>query len=476
MTHRPSAIALALAACCALPAHAAEQDASVPAYRSAENAERAYERRAVETVLWAMPIVSVEAMREAYFRDAGARYNDFVYWPHGSDALNQTTTPNSTSHYVYANVNVKDGPVVFVIPPTGILSVYGNLHSAWQQPVEDFGPGGIDKGQGGTFLLTPPGWEGAVPAGMQRIAMPTLNGYFLIRPTPRSADPREAAAANAWIGKLRLYPLSAQAAPPRQRFIDMTGKLFDAITPMDDRFFDALARILPEEAADRRDMTQRGQLISLGMGPDQTFAPTADQRKILARAAAQAHSELTDMVMRRQAYWWPGSKWGTSWGLQQLGKEGFIYERNNALLLDDRARTFYFAFALPRYLGKASFYLTQTVSQDGTPLDGDKTYVLHVPAKVPARDFWAINTYDLETSGFLRGAASVGTDSNRRDLVINKDGSVDITFSATMPKGGTGNWVTLVPGRRWTAMFRLYGPAPALFDKGWRLPDIEAKP
>jgi hypothetical protein len=35
-----------------------------------------------------MPIVSVDAMREAFFRDAGAQYNDIVFWSrplaHGS--------------------------------------------------------------------------------------------------------------------------------------------------------------------------------------------------------------------------------------------------------------------------------------------------------------------------------------------------------------------------------------------------------
>lgn len=470
------ALLLAITAVAALPAPVAAQAPPLAAFRAPADAERALERRATELVLWGMPIVSFDAMREAYRRDAGAQYNDIVYWSRPSDHLNQTTTPNSTSHYVYANINVKDGPVIFQMPPSGELSMYGNLQSAWQVPVEDFGPGGIDKGMGGTFLLTPPGYQGPVPAGMRQVPMPTLNGYFLLRPTPKSPDPRAARAANALIGKLRLYPLSAAPAPPPQRFINMSGKLFDAIVAFDAGFFDRLARMLAEEPAAPRDMAMLGLARSIGIGADGSFAPSQPERGVLARAAMQARAELTDMVLNARTPWWPGSRWGTSAGLLQYAKDGFTYERDGALALDDRARAFFYAYALPKQLGAASFYLTQGQDAQGQPLDGAKTYRLHVPASVPARDFWAINAYDLDTSGFLRGARAVGTDSNRPDLVRNADGSVDIIFSATPPKGGRTNWVSLIPGHRWTAMFRLYGPAPALLDRSWRLPDIELLP
>ena len=55
---------------------------------------RALERRAVEAIIWGMPIVSVEAMRQAFFRDAGAHYGDIVFWSRPSDWKFQFTTPN----------------------------------------------------------------------------------------------------------------------------------------------------------------------------------------------------------------------------------------------------------------------------------------------------------------------------------------------------------------------------------------------
>lgn len=61
---------------------------------SAEDlAHRTIERRAVEAAIWGMPIVSFDAMREAFFRDAGAKYGDIIFWSKPSDWKNQTTTP-----------------------------------------------------------------------------------------------------------------------------------------------------------------------------------------------------------------------------------------------------------------------------------------------------------------------------------------------------------------------------------------------
>lgn len=432
----------------------------------------AYERRAIDVALWGMPIVSFDAMREAYFRDAGAAYNDLVFWSRPSDHFNQTTTPNSTSHYVYANINLAAGPVVFELPATGRTSLYGNVHSAWQVPVEDFGPAGIDRGQGGRFLFTPLGYSGDVPPGMQQIALPTRNAFMLLRVSSNSTDRNAADHANALIHNLRLYSLSEASAPRPQRLIDMSGRLFDAIVQMNASFYERLARILAEEDPDRRDMVMLGMAATLGIERGQPFLPSAQQRMVLAGAAAQAKAEMIDMVLTRRNAWWPGSRWGTSAGLIQIATDGFTYEQTGALRLDERARTFFYAFAMPRRLGAATFYLTQVIDRGGAVLDGSKTYTLHIPPKVPAKDYWAVNAYDLETSGFLRGAEIVGVDSNRRDLIVNADGSVDVVFSATRPKG-KGNWVSLVPGKRWTAMFRFYGPQPALFDKSWRLPDIE---
>ena len=63
-------------------------------------------------------------------------------------------------------IDVKDGPLVIETPP----DVLGIIDDHWFQYVADFGRVGPDKGQGGLFLLLPPGYEGEVP-----------DGYFVYR-------------------------------------------------------------------------------------------------------------------------------------------------------------------------------------------------------------------------------------------------------------------------------------------------------
>ena len=49
--------------------------------------------RAVEAVIWGMPLVNYQLMHEAAGR-AGVGDNQIVYWPGLLDSSNQTLTPN----------------------------------------------------------------------------------------------------------------------------------------------------------------------------------------------------------------------------------------------------------------------------------------------------------------------------------------------------------------------------------------------
>ena len=56
-------------------------------YTAAELDERTKYRRAVEAVVWGMPLVNTEAMRHAYLRDVGATYNDICYFSQPADCV-----------------------------------------------------------------------------------------------------------------------------------------------------------------------------------------------------------------------------------------------------------------------------------------------------------------------------------------------------------------------------------------------------
>ena len=104
---------------------------------------------------------------------AGADFNQVVYWSRPINWKDQTLTPNPDTIYLNPYFNTKDaGPIVLEIPPADDEnSITGSIDEAWQTALEDVGPAGVDKGKGGKYLILPPGYKDQVPEGY--IAVPS---------------------------------------------------------------------------------------------------------------------------------------------------------------------------------------------------------------------------------------------------------------------------------------------------------------
>jgi hypothetical protein len=437
-----------------------------------ELAKRTMHCRAVEAAVWGMPIVSVDAMRHAFFRDAGAKYGDIGYFSKPADWKFQTTTPNASSLYVYFNFNTKAGPIVLDFPAAVGAGLFGTLLDAWQVPLVDVGPKGKDQGKGGRYLLLAPDFKGALPTGYIPVRCATYNGYALFRAIPATSSDENLAKAIGLVKMQRLYPLADAASPPEQRFIDLFGKTFEGIVDYDERFYDRLARMLNEEPVQTRDLVAMGQLRALGIEKGKAFKPNAGTKAILKTAVREAHAGFMQGTLDYDP-WWPGTRWGLLKTLGAASKSSFTFQTADRLDVDARSTVYFMAFAPPQKLGEASFYLVASYDGRGELLEGANSYQLHIPAHVPARQFWAVTIYDSETAGFLRDSPRVGIDSFDQKMKKNTDGSVDVYFGPKAPIGMEANWVSTTPGKQWFAMFRFYGPEKTLFEKSWKLTDIE---
>ena len=124
--------------------------------------------------------------------------------------------------------------------------------------------------------------------------------------------------------------------------------------------------------------------------------------------------------------------------------------------------------------GVGQAYLAAYRDKDGHPLEGAKNYRLHISPNPPAKQFWSLTLYDFDTRGFIQNKEQiVDRSSGLPDLAKNADGSVDVYFSPTAPKGFERNWIPTVPGKSWFVYLRLYAPSEAYFEKSWPLPHIE---
>ena len=213
--------------------------------------DKSVARRAVEAVIWGIPYVNYRLMAAAA-EQAGASANQIVFWSRLFDWRNQTLTPNPDVVYLMPFIDTTTtGPMVLEIPAAVGGAINGSVMDAWQAPIEDVGPAGVDSGSGGKYRILPPGHVEPIPEGF--IAMPsdTFEMYALLRALLRSDSDDDVAAAVAYARQVRLYPLSEVDDPPETVFIDLAGVLVDSAIPYDRRFFSIPPRVRATRAVAR---------------------------------------------------------------------------------------------------------------------------------------------------------------------------------------------------------------------------------
>jgi hypothetical protein len=127
-----------------------------------------------------------------------------------------------------------------------------------------------------------------------------------------------------------------------------------------------------------------------------------------------------------------------------------------------------------KMVGEGSQYAAAFTDAQGKPLDGAKTYRLHLPPNIPAKNFWSIVVYDNQTRSMLQTNQQFpSVNSRKTDLALNPDTSVDVYFGPKPPPGKEGNWIETVDNKGWNTILRLYGPLEPWFDKTWRPGEIE---
>jgi hypothetical protein len=443
---------------------------------SAEDlARRAIERRAVEAVIWGMPAVNYRLMYQAMVREAKGGFNQIVYWSRLPDWKNQTLTPNPDVIYLMPFINTKDvGPMVLEIPAADDGVINGSVMNYWQAAIEDVGPAGVDKGKGGKYLILPPGYaKDNVPAGYILMPSDTYQGYALLRSVLKGGSDAEIAQAVAYAKRIRLYPLSQAANRPPTVFVDAIDVLFDAAIPYDLRFFHVLDEMVQAEPWLERDRVMIDQLRTIGIEKDKPFRPDTGTQQILNGAIKEAQAWLDANYEKLLAPYYQGSRWMLPAQPELFKSVESFFQTPDSYPVDARGITYTFAFFSAKHLGAGQFYLMAITDRAGKPLDGKATYRLTVPANAPVNQYWSVTVYNRETHTLIRNARWAGRSSQTPGLEKNADGSVDIFFSPKAPTGKESNWVPTDANGRFEVLFRFYGPEKPLFDKTWKLSDIE---
>jgi hypothetical protein len=431
-----------------------------------ELAERMMHRRAIEAVIWGLPVVNFDLMYQAMLRIHGG-FNQIVYWSRLPDWKNQTLTPNPDAIYLMPFFNTKEvGPVVLEIPPADEGSITGSVMDCWQTAIEDVGPAGVDEGKGGKYLILPPDYKGKVPDGYIPMPSDTYQGYALLRSILKSGSEVDVAKATAYGKRIKVYPLAEAAAAKATIFVDAIDALFDATIRYDASFFQSLNRMVQYEPWLTRDKAMIDQLRSIGIEKGKPFQPDAKTQQVLSAAIQEAHAWFET---RYEGVFLPPFNEGTRWALpaSQEFAQGIQtnYSQLDSYPTDSRGLTYSYAFFSAKHLGVGQFYLMTIKDQKGNSFDGSSTYRLTVPVNAPVRQYWSATVYDCATHALIRNQSRSSRSSQNPGLQKNADGSVDIYFSPKAPAGKETNWVPTNPGGQFEILFRFYGPKKSLFDK-----------
>lgn len=234
-------------------------------------------QRAFEAMLWSMPATSIYSFRRSAFQDLGMADNDIIANSAGATPKLEALTANSTTPYIAAFSDLRKGPVVLELPAAGPdASLYGQVVDAWQFTIADVGPAGLDKGQGGKYLFTPPDYKDAIPPGYIHVQSPNYRIALAFRAI--AAPGKTAADAHAYAQKLRMYYLSEAADPPKQRFVDAVDQRYATLPRYDESAFQDIYDIVSVEPVKEEDKVMMGMLASLGIQQGQAVQPRRDRK------------------------------------------------------------------------------------------------------------------------------------------------------------------------------------------------------
>jgi hypothetical protein len=432
-------------------------------------------QRAFEAVLWNMPAIAVYSFRRAAFTDLGAKDNDIVAYSAPATPRLEALTANSTTPYIASYTDLRKEPAVLEVPAAGADgSLYGQVVDAWQFTIADVGPSGLDHGQGGKYLFTPPDYNGRIPQGYIHIASPNYRIAFAFRSVPGPG--KTTADAYQYAKRLRMYYFSEAGNPPPQRFIDPINERYPTLPFYDERHFQDMHDIMSVEPVREHDKVMMGMLKSIGIEKGKPFTPDETARRAMRQAVIDAWFFLQswfDTVLVQRVYW-PDRHYVSL--LQTDANRRFTFAYDDRIDLIERAAEYFWCTYMPKVLSEtpATQYLVALADKDGKLLQAAKLYKVDVPPNMPVSQFWALTVYDRATFSFIYSASDRTTLSSYdvAKMKKNADGGVTLYVGPKAPDGLESNWIPTA-GKRPMPTMRFYGVTAALNDKTFKMPDFE---
>jgi len=387
------------------------------------------------------------------------------------------SAPNADTLYSVAWLDLAQ-PQVFSHPDMGKRFYLFEMTDLW---MTDFDSPGTRTtgGKAASYLITGPGWNGTIPAGLTQIKCATRFMVILGRTYADGSD-KDYRAVNALQAQYKIVPLSAygkhfeyQAPPvnPSPGF-SMTDAPQDVINAMDtSTYFNMMTKLMGDAAPPApEDAPMLARIAKIGLVPGQPYDPSKLDPAV--QAAIKNMNPVSMKVIRenKSSLGHMANGWVITTGLGQYGTN---YTKRAVVA----------AFGWPANLQDDAVYPYTTIDSKGQLLTGANRYTLTFPKSEtpPVRGFWSITMYEVESNGwwFVPNALNKFTVSPRDKLKYNPDGSLTLYFQNESPgKGKQANWLP-APTGEFIPMLRMYWPKetpPSILDGSWNPPAVQVAP
>ena len=270
----------------------------------------------------------------------------------------------------------------------------GFAMDALQRYLVDIGPPGPGQGQGRQISVPPAGLHGRGAGGYFVVKSPTYSVSSSLRGFKVDGKTDQAVAL---MKQIKVYPLAKASNPPKMEFLNGSGKPIDTVLSDTFTFFEMLAQLVERRAG--RGLHAARTLLHAGHRhrEGQAVQPRCEDEDVARRKRRGSAGAMA----RANSFASPDRRHVLLQGPQvavRRRRAVQLHEGRRAEV-DRRAYVYYMALGnspamMDKNVGVGSYYLWAYKDAAGNFLDGAKNYKLHIPANVPAKDFWSVLVYD----------------------------------------------------------------------------------
>ncbi len=374
------------------------------------------------------------------------------------------TAPNADTLYTTAFLDVGVDPWVVSVPDMKGRYFLLPFLDGWTNVFAV--PGSRTTGTGAqTFVITGPGWSGAVPDGVTQLKSPTAIVWMLGR-IYCTGTPEDYAAVHALQDAFKLQPLSTWGndyAPPPGKVdpaIDMKTPVRDQVNGLSTgAYFTLLAELLKRNPPAPADAPALEPFKAIGLVPGQSF----DAKALDSRWERLLPQLSFDRIMLQ---------------LVSLKREnGWLFTTKTGVYGTDYVqRAFITVIGLGANRPQDAVYPMSQRASLAEPYEGSRNYVLRFEKgrEPPAKGFWSLTMYD-EKMFFIANPINRYSMSMRTNPKLDPDGSLVIYIQNESPgPDKEANWLPSPKGK-FHLMLRLYWPDendPSILDGTWTLPPV----